>query len=284
MQLLLAASDALRPLPGPRSERFVVGGHEWVLLFYPDGKRSSSEMHNIQPAQVPAHNAHLAAAAAAGGAPPGHHPLAPPGAAQQAANGAAPRGAGAPPMLPAPPGMPRGGPGGAAPAAGAPPGAPPPPPGAQLMVNPAAQLAAAGQQQAAAAAAQAQAQAAQAQAQAGNNEYCALFVALIGETDAPQGVVNTNEGRVVRAFHRFTLVDQSGALLLGGGWDGMGAAAGGVLGWLAGRLGWCWRACSRAAVLHLSALPPWRSCGGGAQLCGAPLRLCRRPDAAVLPP
>lgn len=24
------------------SERFTVGGHEWVLLFYPDGKRSSS--------------------------------------------------------------------------------------------------------------------------------------------------------------------------------------------------------------------------------------------------
>lgn len=43
----------------PCSERFVVGGHEWVLLFYPDGKRSSSEMHNIQPAQVPPHNAHL---------------------------------------------------------------------------------------------------------------------------------------------------------------------------------------------------------------------------------
>ena len=24
------------------SERFTVGGHEWVLLFYPDGKRSSA--------------------------------------------------------------------------------------------------------------------------------------------------------------------------------------------------------------------------------------------------
>ncbi len=30
-----------------------------------------------------------------------------------------------------------------------------------------------------------------------------------GESDNPQGVVNTGEGRVVRAFHRFTLVDQS---------------------------------------------------------------------------
>jgi speckle-type POZ protein len=42
------------------------------------------------------------------------------------------------------------------------------------------------------------------------NEYAALFVALIGEGEQPQGVVNTSDGRVVRAFHRFTLVDQSG--------------------------------------------------------------------------
>lgn len=42
------------------------------------------------------------------------------------------------------------------------------------------------------------------------NDYAALFVALIGESDAPQGVVNTSDGRVVRAFHRFTLVDQNG--------------------------------------------------------------------------
>jgi hypothetical protein len=41
------------------------------------------------------------------------------------------------------------------------------------------------------------------------NEYAALFVALIGEGPNPQGVVNTNEGKVVRAFHRFTLVDQT---------------------------------------------------------------------------
>jgi hypothetical protein len=40
------------------------------------------------------------------------------------------------------------------------------------------------------------------------NEYCALFVALIGEGKEPQGVINTSEGKVVRAFHRFTLVDQ----------------------------------------------------------------------------
>lgn len=30
-----------------------------------------------------------------------------------------------------------------------------------------------------------------------------------GESENPQGVVNTSDGRVVRAFHRFTLVDQS---------------------------------------------------------------------------
>jgi hypothetical protein len=42
------------------------------------------------------------------------------------------------------------------------------------------------------------------------NEYAALFVALIGEGPNPQGVVNTSEGKVVRAFHRFTLVDQMG--------------------------------------------------------------------------
>lgn len=40
------------------------------------------------------------------------------------------------------------------------------------------------------------------------NEYCALFVALIGEGKDPQGVISTSEGKVVRAFHRFTLVDQ----------------------------------------------------------------------------
>lgn len=191
--------------PAPCSERFVVGGHEWVLLFYPDGKRSSSEMHNIQPAQVPPHNAHLQQAAGGnGGAALAGMPPPPAGG-----GGAAPQvGIGVGPLPPRAPGAAAP----AAPAAGAPgqpppaalrgpPGAPGQPPvpvpgaGAALMVNPAAaQLAVANQQQA-----------------AGNNDYCALFVALIGETDSPQGVVNTSEGRVVRAFHRFTLVDQSGA-------------------------------------------------------------------------
>mmetsp|Transcript_4736 Transcript_4736/g.12432 ORF Transcript_4736/g.12432 Transcript_4736/m.12432 type:complete len:663 (+) Transcript_4736:275-2263(+) len=41
-------------------------------------------------------------------------------------------------------------------------------------------------------------------------QYAALFVALIGETSRPMGVVHTSEGHIVRAFHHFTLVDQSG--------------------------------------------------------------------------
>ena len=43
-----------------------------------------------------------------------------------------------------------------------------------------------------------------------DDPYAALFVALIGEGPRPQGVVQSIGGRVVRAFHRFTLVDQSG--------------------------------------------------------------------------
>ena len=184
------------------SERFTVGGHEWVLLFYPDGKRSSSELHNINPQQVPPPHAHLhahheaaAAAAAAAAAPPqpgaadhGHMPPPPPQPGHPGAAAAAGRppvppaaagGAAAPPPPPPPPAPV------AAPHAHAHPHAhPQPQPGAMLPVaipNPHP-----------------------------GNDYCALFVALIGESEAPQGVVNTSEGRVVRAFHRFTLVDQSG--------------------------------------------------------------------------
>jgi len=43
-----------------------------------------------------------------------------------------------------------------------------------------------------------------------DDPYAALFVALIGEGARPLGVVQSSAGRVVRAFHRFTLVDQSG--------------------------------------------------------------------------
>lgn len=43
-----------------------------------------------------------------------------------------------------------------------------------------------------------------------DDPYAALFVALIGEGPRPLGIVQSGQGRVVRAFHRFTLVDQSG--------------------------------------------------------------------------
>lgn len=38
------------------SDRFNVGGHDWVLLFYPDGKRSSNmehHPHHVDPRAVP---------------------------------------------------------------------------------------------------------------------------------------------------------------------------------------------------------------------------------------
>ena len=35
------------------SDRFTVGGHEWVLLFYPDGKRSTSDPNAPSPADDP---------------------------------------------------------------------------------------------------------------------------------------------------------------------------------------------------------------------------------------
>ena len=130
------------------SERFEVGGHEWVLLFYPDGKRSSAELQTIQNA------IHTATAANAGNAIAGED-------GQMQLQTA---------MTPSPIRVEDG-------------------VNAQEMTTP-HQLAAQGVQNA-------------------GNEYCALFVALIGETDSPQGVVSTSEGRVVRAFHRFTLVDQS---------------------------------------------------------------------------
>jgi speckle-type POZ protein len=143
------------------SERFEVGGHEWVLLFYPDGKRSSSEVHNL--------NTHHAAAAVMA-VVQGHNPdfgRLPGGGTNiredRRMDTAAAEPAGDAPAA-APPAMPR-------------PVVLPPPPLHHHSAG---------------------------------NEYCALFVALIGETDSPQGVVSTSEGRVVRAFHRFTLVDQTG--------------------------------------------------------------------------
>ncbi|KAJ9531532.1 hypothetical protein V8C86DRAFT_2577159 [Haematococcus lacustris] len=166
------------------SERFTVGGHEWVLLFYPDGKRSSSSENpgnggagdhaqfvpNGPP--LPQGLTHPA-----GLMPPGH--LAAPG---DPANGA---GGAALPVVTA------------------------------GMDNPAAAVAAAAAGHAATAAAALRAippphQQLQPGRRDTTNEYAALFVALIGQGPNPQGVVNTSEGKVVRAFHRFTLVDQTG--------------------------------------------------------------------------
>ena len=182
------------------SERFTVGGHEWVLLFYPDGKKSSSlaaggvieraaagadrlaadaaaAQRVAQAAAAQAAAAHAAAAAAAGAvrdAAAGEPPRADRPAAQAAAAAAAERER-----------------------------------AAAAQAQAAAANAAALAQRAAVARAAAPAAAAAAAADAAG-EYAALFVALIGESDAPQGVVSTSDGRVVRAFHRFTLVDQAG--------------------------------------------------------------------------
>lgn len=166
------------------SERFIVGGHEWVLLFYPDGKRSSSEAHNINPQEVPAPHAHLDGSRvpppplagadvgtitnrretrslrsrSAGQA--GVQTLDQPPVAGDAVQDANPDVGGIIPVM------------------------------ANMPANVIPQQ--------------------MPHHSSSNNDYCALFVALIGEADNPQGVVNTSEGRVVRAFHRFTLVDQSG--------------------------------------------------------------------------
>ena len=163
----------------------MVGGHEWVLLFYPDGKRSSSEAHNINPQEVPAPHAHLE------GRMPPPPPLAPAEGAGRGRRSAA----GGPYLLR----NNAAGEGGEDPAAQ--PGAHPQEPVAYQDGNPDGGVM---YQQPMPVAAPPQ------QPQTANSDYCALFVALIGEADNPRGVVNTSEGRVVRAFHRFTLVDQSG--------------------------------------------------------------------------
>ncbi len=132
-----------------------------MLLFYPDGKRSSSE-HNINPGAVPpAHHPAIMPA-------PGPVAAAAPGAALQLAAPAPPAdraGAVAAPRDRAAPAAP-------GPAAAAPPGQP-----AAGAARQAAVIMPAPAQPVAAQPAAGQAAAAQA-----NNEYCALFVALIGET------------------------------------------------------------------------------------------------------
>ncbi|PNW84405.1 hypothetical protein CHLRE_03g144284v5 [Chlamydomonas reinhardtii] len=200
------------------SERFVVGGHEWVLLFYPDGKRSSSEgpMGNGggdggHPGQLP-----LPIGAVGGGLQGGglrDDPMdavgLPPGPPPPAAAQGGPQ-----------PGGERRGDGGVGGGGG----------GGDVLghVAPNALVAQAAAHHHAAAAAAAVVAAAAAHHGGGGgggmmavplhrqqrrdttNEYAALFVALIGEGPNPQGVVSTTEGKVVRAFHRFTLVDQTG--------------------------------------------------------------------------
>ncbi|KAG2454710.1 hypothetical protein HYH02_000547 [Chlamydomonas schloesseri] len=205
------------------SERFVVGGHEWVLLFYPDGKRSSSEgpMGNgggeggHHPGQVPLPLAGAMGGMQGGGGgmrddpldPVGLPPAPPPPAAAQAGQlpGGERRGDG-------------GGGGGGGDALGH--------VGQNVLVAQAAAHHHAAAVAAAAAAAAAHhgggggggggmmapmgAPLHRQQRRDTTNEYAALFVALIGEGPNPQGIVSTTEGKVVRAFHRFTLVDQTG--------------------------------------------------------------------------
>ncbi|KAK9835467.1 hypothetical protein WJX74_000792 [Apatococcus lobatus] len=175
------------------SERFSVGGHEWVLLFYPDGKRSSSSDTHVNPAGIP--GVHMPPAA-----PPANPQNAPPPnalAPQQPPPGPVPQALPGPNQpqnpqngAPRPPQMAPGQPNGAPAVMGYPrqpaPQLPPPQALGPLVQH--------GQMP---------------PRREATNEYAALFVALIGESDNPQGVVNTGEGRVVRAFHRFTLVDQS---------------------------------------------------------------------------
>lgn len=172
-----------------------------VLLFYPDGKRSSSSDPQLGPGDAVAMH-HAAAAvpppgmimgAAAGGPPVPALPHGAGAGAAGAAGGGAAAAAG-------------GGDGdgaGAAPAAagGAAAGAPGAMMPGQHHGHPGLPAAAAALQLA---------RMAPPGRRDTTNEYAALFVALIGEGPNPQGVVNTNEGKVVRAFHRFTLVDQTG--------------------------------------------------------------------------
>lgn len=162
------------------SERFSVGGHEWVLLFYPDGKKSSSTEGHLAPPGLPA--------------PAGGN-----GGANQQGGGQ-----GQVLHLPIPPGpIPNGG------RAQGPPQGQQQPPQQQQQPQPQQQ-----QQQPVQNLVyppqHVQQQQMQPARREATNDYSALFVALIGESDAPQGVVNTSDGRVVRAFHRFTLVDQTG--------------------------------------------------------------------------
>lgn len=180
------------------SDRFSVGGHDWVLLFYPDGKKSSNSDAHVDPRVAGVHiardnegnnpNGDAAGNRDARGDARGDNQPAGVNAHQAGGQNA--------------PEARRDNAGG-----GGMPGNQPPNmlaalqngPGPQLFLPvPAAQpgggvyhyVQRPGRRN------------------DSSNEYCALFVALIGEGPDPQGVINTTDGKVVRAFHRFTLVDQ----------------------------------------------------------------------------
>eukprot|EP00210_Caulerpa_lentillifera_P008622 g8226.t1 len=135
------------------SERFSVGGHEWVLLFYPDGKRSSAEL-----ASQPGGGGHLIPHATGGFPAPDLMLM------EQHAGGAEAPNQGNNHQP------------------------------ANLILDQQRRLR----------------RDVRSNLQSEENEYAALFVALIGEGSSPQGVVSTSEGKVVRAFHKFTLVNQNG--------------------------------------------------------------------------
>lgn len=149
------------------SERFEVGGHEWVLLFYPDGKRSSAEAQHAMHAVNQGTPNGVGVIVNRDGAPEQRPQMAiPMGGDPISRRETAEEGAIRMPNI------------------------------AATAVSPEEILTPS-------------VLSVQRPFHDTGNEYCALFVALIGETDSPQGVVSTSEGRVVRAFHRFTLVDQT---------------------------------------------------------------------------
>jgi len=241
------------------SDRFTVGGHEWVLLFYPDGKKSSTEgggAHHAHP-NLLGHFAHHGRPQTRGRAMPQAPLMADPRLIERTPTGQdpdarAPRGAPAAPARGGTPGrdardpryaeqfegnlrqayarqeggpaegaeggnggrpagrddpvdpreavvVERGGDRRTAAAQGAQPPAPPLPHTAYRIFHPQRIMPHMLPQEVTF------------QVQRREEvQYSALFVALIGETSRPLGVVHTSEGHIVRAFHHFTLVDQSG--------------------------------------------------------------------------
>ena len=130
-------------------------------------------------------------------------------------------------------------------------------------------------------------------AASGASDYCALFVALIGEGPKPEGIVHcSGSGRWVRAFHRFTLVSARARRPRGWVWGAGPAAA--LRGW-AGRGG---RREAVALPVPLCAVvlwdmptriprggggPPPRCLGLPPRYCGAPAFGARTRELAALP-